>query len=456
MFDSSTIVAVILLAFICFCIIKITSKVIRGRKSKQAIQNLADQIIETRTGYNYLLNRYLEDERKIINEADTKTEKAKAILEKTLDPTKKFFLQSFINNHKKNSIDELQRYYNFSNDNLSDQLDPIFRNVAMQVVEKQTFDSFDDMLIDYSADKANLIAHQLFECGIIDITYPGMIKDYKVLVNNSQVLNHILNKAGGHSLLRLEEKNKFNTYLRQRRQELLGTDLCFETKVAQNSENAAKYEELLQAYDILSKCDSKWEIFSSTGNLEAKSSTQALENRKKVFNTYRHCFNYVCLPNSSRVPYFQFDNSNIKIYLYPEYAVIARDALDFELMTLEDLNIQFKKSNYLETVCALAPKDAKTIQHTYKYVNKNGGKDINYRNNPRYPVYEYGTLTFSTCNTEMQFSNSEAAENFFMKLQDFLNRNDEQAITNIEITEDYLKKSKEGAMTLVKKPYQRF
>lgn len=160
MFDSSTIVAVILLAFICFCIIKITSKVIRGRKSKQAIQNLADQIIETRTGYNYLLNRYLEDERKIINEADTKTEKAKAILEKTLDPTKKFFLQSFINNHKKNSIDELQRYYNFSNDNLSDQLDPIFRNVAMQVVEKQTFDSFDDMLIDYSADKANLIAHQ--------------------------------------------------------------------------------------------------------------------------------------------------------------------------------------------------------------------------------------------------------------------------------------------------------
>ena len=82
--------------------------------------------------------------------------------------------------------------------------------------------------------------------------------------------------------------------------------------------------------------------------------------------------------------------------------------------------------------------------------------NINYRNNPRYPVYEYGTLTFSTCNTEMQFSNSEAAENFFMKLQDFLNRNDEQAITNIEITEDYLKKSKEGAMTLVKKPYQRF
>ncbi len=62
-----------------------------------------------------------------------------------------------------------------------------------------------------------------------------------------------------------------------------------------------------------------------------------------------------------------------------------------------------------------APSDAELIEYTWRYVNKRGGPDRRFKDNPQYPVLRYAQvhLTTSTGLNEMlQLSNRAAADNF--------------------------------------------
>lgn len=42
----------------------------------------------------------------------------------------------------------------------------------------------------------------------------------------------------------------------------------------------------------------------------------------------------------------------------------------------------------------MKPWDGTVVDYTYKYVNKNGGPDRRFSNNPRYPIMSYSYITF--------------------------------------------------------------
>jgi hypothetical protein len=61
------------------------------------------------------------------------------------------------------------------------------------------------------------------------------------------------------------------------------------------------------------------------------------------------------------------------------------------------------------------PRDARLIEHTWQYVNKNGGPDRRFAHNPRIPVVAYPTSTWqspSGIHIRLMFSSMDVMEQF--------------------------------------------
>lgn len=390
--------------------------------------------------YTFFLEKYQNEEKKILEEADNEIKKAQIVLENTSDPIKQIFLQSFINHHKYDCISKLLNYSKYSDKTMFDELDPLFQKIAEKVVSTRKYDLHE--YLDFNYEKIETIGRQLLECGIVDVNYPGRIIDYEIRITNLADLNKIIKMANGRTLLTKEDKTKLNDFFNQREIELIGEHKISEDVFIDNDKEKT-FSTVVRAYDALSSCDSKWEIISSSSNTATKSSANTLIDRKRTFSIYKRTFNYLKPINFEGVPFFKFENAGLDFYFYPEYFIAARSFTNFDVIPINDMKISFDKTNFIEISSVLAPKDAKFVSYTYKYVNKNGERDARYMDNPRYVVYEYGDITFSPYQLTMQFSNSEIAE-IFSKSIKMLQRGKEDCDRNNDVvTEVFLNKTNE-------------
>ena len=364
-------------------------------------------------GYDYVISQYNQAEKKAVEKSDSEINQAKQMLDSTINENKKTFLQSFISCVKYDRLNRLYIKSHYDIDKATDELDPLFEQAARKIVATQKF-SITDMLdwfgYDLDIDRQILIERQLQECGIIEQEFDG--SNLKILVKDIKHLNAIIRKANGKTLLPITEKIKVNEYLETRKSEIIG-DNKPKTALEGVSDNLMKsYQNFLKAYKSLTGSKTIWEVVSIQQNLEAKSSASTLIDRKTLYDQYSKNFCFVQPANDSSAAYFNFKNSGVEFYIYPEYVVIARANMNFDVVPFADFEITYKKSNFVEESTILLPKDAKLVKFTYKHVNRNGERDARYSDNPRYGVYEYGNLTFKPLGMTMQFSNSEVAENF--------------------------------------------
>ena len=388
--------------------------------------------------YDFFLEKYNKAEKKVIESADREIRNVQTQIEATSDPTKKMFLQSFVDHFKYDKLSRLLNYSKYSDEDLVDEIDSLFAQTAEKVVANQKCDyvSFLDWFgYNQDLDKYNHIMHQLCDCGIIDKNFEE--KDEKICVRNISELNIILRKVNGRSLLSKDEKLKLNEQFEQRRQELIGEHELYSVL---SSEIPESYINALTAYDALSSSKSKWEIVSSKANTEAKSYASTIVDKKSVYGVYKNTFNFLKPGKDVAAPFFEFKQGGICFYIYPEFVIASRSATNFDIIKISDFNINFRKQNFVETNNYLIPKDAKLVRYTYKYVNKNGERDYRYSDNPRYAVYEYGDITFLPYELTMQFSNSEYAENFYKKVQMLRNGGQEPREANFGATETYFNK----------------
>ncbi len=412
------------------------------KQANPTVENIPDSNKDV-TRYDFFLEKYHNEEKKLLEDVEKEIKQAQTILNITTDPIKQKFLQSFIDHYKYDCVSKLLKYSRYDETKLTDELDPLFVKVAEKVVSLQKYDPFD--FKDYDFKRIIDVGYQLVECGVMDTCYPGRIIDYKVSISNLTDLNKILKTANGRSLLSKEDKLKLNDYFHQREQELIGEhNITEELPIDKANEEA--FSAVVHAYDALSSCDSKWEIVSTSTNTVAKSFADTLIDRKKTFSFYKQKFNYLCPINYDGVPYFKFENADL--YFYPDYVIAAKSATNFDVIPIKNLKISFSKTNFMETIAALVPKDAKFVSYTYKYVNKNGDRDERFTNNPRYGVYEYGNITFNPYKLTMQFSNSDVAENFFRKLQILKDDDDNHTDDYFGITESFFNKSNDVASPL--------
>lgn len=78
-----------------------------------------------------------------------------------------------------------------------------------------------------------------------------------------------------------------------------------------------------------------------------------------------------------------------KIILLPDKILIQR-GIDIGAISYDDLIIETSTIQFVES--GRVPKDAKVIDYTWQYVNKNGSPDRRYNNNRKLPICLYGEL----------------------------------------------------------------
>lgn len=165
------------------------------------------------------------------------------------------------------------------------------------------------------------------------------------------------------------------------------------------------YTAFCESFQNFCSCRKVWRILSRVINTELKSSAQASVQRTSVvlktgaFDT---------LSFSTEVPVFpsSFDKS---IYFYPKFVVIGKSISDFDVMPINNVNLVYKSTRFIED--ETCPADAKQVDTTYRYINKDGGPDRRYSYNPIMPVLLYGDITLQPYGDKFQVSNNDAAMN---------------------------------------------
>jgi hypothetical protein len=79
-------------------------------------------------------------------------------------------------------------------------------------------------------------------------------------------------------------------------------------------------------------------------------------------------------------------------YFLPD-RVIVRDGRQYADLPYQQCRITGSATRFIED--GQVPKDSERLGTTWKYVNKGGGPDRRYKNNPRRPIMQYGQLTIT-------------------------------------------------------------
>jgi hypothetical protein len=100
------------------------------------------------------------------------------------------------------------------------------------------------------------------------------------------------------------------------------------------------------------------------------------------------------------------------LYLLPD-RILVFDGKAVGAIGYDQLRVDVAAVPFIESEAP--PSDAELIEHTWKYVNKRGGPDRRFRDNPQYPVMRYAQIHLTTStglNEMLQSSNRAAADNF--------------------------------------------
>ena len=147
-------------------------------------------------------------------------------------------------------------------------------------------------------------------------------------------------------------------------------------------------QQFYDSFDEITKCKRKWYILSKNYNFDAKynSGASSLVNRKDIII-------------ANKVPKYIKTNVKIpcvpvgkqKLYFFPDKILII-EGKKVGALSYKNLGISVTNGNFIET--EMKPWDGTVVEYTYKYVNKSGGPDRRFANNPRYPIMSYSYINF--------------------------------------------------------------
>lgn len=160
---------------------------------------------------------------------------------------------------------------------------------------------------------------------------------------------------------------------------------------------------------LLNKSNMKWQILSQAfnKNLKVNAGAERILKRGKLLI-------------KSKIPWFLKSNimpvileiKNEKVLLLPDKILILRKNR-IGVIKYENLDINTDYVDFIED--GIIPKDAKIVDYTWKFLNKNGSPDKRYKNNKKLPICKYGKITITSpegINLEFQISNIDTLIEF--------------------------------------------
>ena len=168
------------------------------------------------------------------------------------------------------------------------------------------------------------------------------------------------------------------------------------------------YADFCESFRTFRSCSKVWKILSSVRNTEFKSSAYASFQREST-TLKTEIFDVLSFSND--VPTFPI-SYDMSVYFYPKFIVEGKNIFDFDVLPINSVNIVYKPTRFMED--DIRPADAKQVDSTYRYINKDGSPDRRYSYNPIMPVFLYGDITLEPYGNTFQVSNNDAAMNMYL------------------------------------------
>lgn len=176
-----------------------------------------------------------------------------------------------------------------------------------------------------------------------------------------------------------------------------------------------RYTAFCEAFNAFKQSKRVWRILSSTRNTERKSSA-GTTIQKSPIDLGSSTFDF--LSQKDPVPVFPSSQGDF-YYFYPSFVIKGKSISDFSVVPIDKVSLLYRPTRFVET--GFVPTDSRKVNTTYRYVNKDGGPDLRYSNNPSFPVLLYGDITILPFGEKFQVSNNDAAmslEQAFSALKD--------------------------------------
>lgn len=176
-------------------------------------------------------------------------------------------------------------------------------------------------------------------------------------------------------------------------------------------------KDLLSAFKQFSNSSKKWQIINARRTYDAKYSAGAnvTVDRKEIKQLSSHKLPSPFFETNIKIPFIGLQNT--ELYFLPDRLLLKRNnkfaAVQYSNLNIDILPVSFREYNGV-------PSDATVADYTYKFVNKSGGADRRFANNPRIPICAYTEYHFSSdegINEIIMPSKSDALDDFVIQLR---------------------------------------
>ncbi|MBB5350678.1 putative tellurite resistance protein B-like protein [Haloferula luteola] len=150
------------------------------------------------------------------------------------------------------------------------------------------------------------------------------------------------------------------------------------------------YGNLHRAASILAKCSARWHI-SAAGRVHDSryhAGASSLVSRKDT--TIRAKSPDFLKTNIETIA---IDVGKQTLYFFPD-RLLVYDGGRIGAVGYDDINVQVQQKRFIED--GNPPRDAYVVDHTWRYVNKNGSPDKRFSNNARLPICLYDEIHFKS------------------------------------------------------------
>jgi len=150
------------------------------------------------------------------------------------------------------------------------------------------------------------------------------------------------------------------------------------------------YKNLHAAIDEITNCGGVWHITAQGDvyNRKYHAGARGLINRRAFSLTYR---NPPWIRTNLSVPSLSFND--LTLYLLPDL-ILAHAPNGYGAIDYASLTFDARPTRFIEEQSV--PQDAVVVDHTWRYVNKDGGPDRRFNNNRQIPICQYEELRISS------------------------------------------------------------
>lgn len=174
-------------------------------------------------------------------------------------------------------------------------------------------------------------------------------------------------------------------------------------------EAALRFSQLKRSCQALSKSQMAWRVESNQATWDWKrnagASSLITRCQLKVGHLAPPCI-------ETNIEAWGIDLGSLKLYFFPDRLFVEQDGR-YGTVPYEMLRVECSSSRFIEN--GFVPRDAQVVDHTWQYVNKDGGPDRRFSNNRQFPIALYAHLELKSTtglNIQLQVSSIPFAQEF--------------------------------------------